>query len=524
MSEWTYLFSFGGAGCPKWRSFGRLRHVNGRQVLGDRYRLDERLGYGGMSVVWRGHDTVLGRSVAVKILASAWAAKPDFRKSLRAEAQAVASLSHPNVTSVFDYGESEDDAGGYVPYVVMELLRGELLSARLAKGPLDPPLAMRVCAQVAGALAAAHEQGVVHRDIKPGNVMLTPAGAKVFDFGIAAQVGQLSDADPKGPILGTAAYLAPERLAGAPVTSASDVYALAILLYRTLTSRLPWSAQTVTGMIAAHAYVEPGPLPELDGLPSEVRDLALRCLSKDPRDRPSARQAAIVLAAAAGIRPPLGEEGPENLAAFLSPTGRGRRYVTLGGTGAVAAAVAAVAAVALSGGDRSTPAQAGTSPNSILTVTVGGGAGTASHSSTRRPLGPSANIANTWPNLVLPVDSATPDTGTSAGATQPASTPTPTSVPTPTPTPTPPAQQTLTSTGGSMDVTCTGSEVYLVSWKANSDFKVQGVERGPGSYVWVVFRRKQVDYTMTVVCKDGVAVGKESRHDVGGGGGGGGSS
>jgi serine/threonine-protein kinase len=248
-----------------------------------------------------------------------------------------------------------------------------------------------------------------------------------------------------------------------------------------------------------------------------VRDLALRCLSKDPRDRPSARQAAIVLAAAAGIRPPLGEEGPESLAAFPSPVGRRRRYVTLGGAGAVAAAVAAVAAVTLSGGDRSAPAQAGTSPNSMLTVTVGGGIGPGSHSPSRRPLGPSANLANTWSNNVLPIGSSTPDISTSVDATQPATTPTP--MPTPTPTPPPPRQQTLTSTGGSMDVTCTGSEVYLVSWTANSGFRVQGFERGPGSSVWVVFRRKQIDYTMTVACQDGVAVAKESRHDTGGGAG-----
>ncbi|MEK8106227.1 serine/threonine-protein kinase [Micromonospora sp. M12] len=147
------------------------------------------------------------------------------------------------MTSVYDYGEHTDAAGRPVSYVVMELLPGETLARRLASGPLPPTVAMRTCAQVAEALAAAHERSLVHRDIKPSNVMLTPAGVKVVDFGIATTAGR-PELEADGRLLGTAAYLAPERLAGGTVLPASDVYALGLLLYRTLTNELPWSAET----------------------------------------------------------------------------------------------------------------------------------------------------------------------------------------------------------------------------------------------------------------------------------------
>jgi eukaryotic-like serine/threonine-protein kinase len=278
------------------------------QVLGGRYRLIERLGAGGMSVVWRAYDEVLGRPVAVKVLAAKLATNRDSRDMIRAEAQAAARLSHPHITSVYDYGESTTD-GVTVPYVVMELISGRTLAERLAHGPLPWRAALRLGAEVAAALAAAHARGLVHRDVKPANVMLTAAGAKVVDFGIAAVAGESGAPGPDGMVLGTPAYLAPERLAGGPVRPATDVYALGLLLYRALTGELPWQAETTTQMISAHVYQEPSPLPAVEGLPDGVADLCLRCLSKNPADRPTSREVARTLAAATGIRVPLPADG-----------------------------------------------------------------------------------------------------------------------------------------------------------------------------------------------------------------------
>ncbi|NYH41961.1 serine/threonine-protein kinase [Micromonospora jinlongensis] len=263
-------------------------------LLDDRYQVESRLGAGGMSVVWRAWDRVLERAVAVKVLAGAQAAARGARQRIQAEARAAAGLWHPHVTSVYDYGEHTDAAGRQVSYVVMELLPGQTLSQRLAAGPLPPASAMRTCAQVAEALAAAHERKLVHRDIKPSNVMLTPAGVKVVDFGIATTVGR-PELEADGQLLGTAAYLAPERLAGGTVLPASDVYALGLLLYRTLTNELPWSAETPTQMLSAHVYVDPAPLPDIEGVSPEVHRLLDRCLARDPADRPDAAGVATAL-------------------------------------------------------------------------------------------------------------------------------------------------------------------------------------------------------------------------------------
>src|SRR5437016_6107055 len=144
--------------------------MDGVQVLGDRYRLVERLGTGGMSVVWRAYDEVLSRQVAVKVLAAKLVEDPESRQMIRAEAQAAARLSHPHVTGVYDYGESTADDGSPVPYVVMELVDGRTLEDRLSRGPLPWRVALRIGAEVAAALAAAHARGLVHRDVKPANV------------------------------------------------------------------------------------------------------------------------------------------------------------------------------------------------------------------------------------------------------------------------------------------------------------------------------------------------------------------
>ena len=270
------------------------------QILGGRYRLDEVLGVGGMSVVWKATDNVLGRAVAVKILAGDFALDPDARAAGLAEAQAVAQLSHPNICSVYDYGESRQADGHVVPYVVMELLTGPSLADRLEQGPLAPQEALKVAAEVATGLAAAHEHGVVHRDVKPGNVILTSSGAKVFDFGIAAIAGAPDVAGPDGRILATLSCVAPERLRGGTVLPASDMFGWGVLLFRLLTGKLPWpSGVTLEDRLSAAA-----PLPVIPGIPGKVGDLYLSCLAEDPDDRPTAHAAAAVVRVALTVRTP----------------------------------------------------------------------------------------------------------------------------------------------------------------------------------------------------------------------------
>ncbi|SNY48714.1 serine/threonine-protein kinase [Paractinoplanes atraurantiacus] len=274
------------------------------RTLGGRYQLVRRIGVGGMSEVWRGHDQVLDRPVAVKIMA------PAVEGTLgqigvdlvRTEARSAARLAHPNVAGVHDFGTSPAvGEGREVPYIIMELVEGQTLGAHIAAGPIDWRIGVRICAEVAAALAAAHAEKLVHRDIKPGNVMLTPAGAKVLDFGIAAAVGS-HEPDPDGPVMGTPAYVAPERFEGCPASPASDMFALGVLLYLCITGHLPWRAETPTELVHAQRYNDPIPLPESDGLPPEVIDLCSRCLSRDPEDRPTALVAALLLAEAVDAR------------------------------------------------------------------------------------------------------------------------------------------------------------------------------------------------------------------------------
>lgn len=276
--------------------------------LAGRYRLHEKLGTGGMSVVWRGYDEILGREVAVKVLSPRLAEDHAFRDRLRQEALAAARLRHPHITGVHDFGEAPISEHLTVPYVVMELNDGESLGARIGRqGSLDWREAVLITAEVASALATAHARGLVHRDITPANVMLTGAGAKIVDFGISAVVGQ-HDAAADGSLLGTPAYLAPERLGGATVSPATDVYALGLLLYRALTGRMPWPAGSTAEALRAHLYADPEPVPELAGMPVFVADLCLRCLAKSPADRPAAGEVARALAASIGVRaiiPPL---------------------------------------------------------------------------------------------------------------------------------------------------------------------------------------------------------------------------
>jgi eukaryotic-like serine/threonine-protein kinase len=279
-----------------------MRLTPGLRLTG-RYTLRERIGRGGMSEVWRADDEVLGRSVAVKALTVGLTQDPALRAAIWREARAAARLTHPHVTQTYDYGEAHLDGGPPVAYLVMELVQGQNLADRLAAGPLPWVAAAGVSAQVAAALAAAHRQGVVHRDIKPGNVMLTATGAKVLDFGIAALPGTLPDADG-GRLFGTPAYAAPERLDRAAPDPAGDVYSLGALMYEALTARTPLPVSTWVEAARAHRRREaPAPL-RIAGLPGDAAALCMACLSADPAGRPTADEMAARLGRAAAYADP----------------------------------------------------------------------------------------------------------------------------------------------------------------------------------------------------------------------------
>ncbi|MFB9409848.1 serine/threonine-protein kinase [Dactylosporangium matsuzakiense] len=254
-------------------------------VLNERYVLRRVVGRGGMAVVWQAHDLLLERTVAVKMLSDALSSRPSARANVRREAVVASRLNHPHVASVHDYGEHVDESGAVRPYLVLEFVDGVSLTAQLSKdGPLALSDALRVGSAVAEALAAAHAEGLVHRDIKPGNVMLGPAGVKVVDFGVAAEAGR-SATDVSGAQWGTPAYLAPEYIRDATATPAGDVFALGLLLTTMLSGRGP---DRRPGDDADARLL----LPDRDVLPAGVRDVLSRCLATDPGSRPTTAAAA----------------------------------------------------------------------------------------------------------------------------------------------------------------------------------------------------------------------------------------
>ncbi|MFW3171498.1 serine/threonine-protein kinase [Geodermatophilus sp. CPCC 206100] len=292
----------------------------GRRMLGERYELAQLIAAGGMGQVWRGADALLGRPVAVKVLRSEYTGDPTFRARFRAEAQHAAALSHPNIAAVFDYGEAEatDGSGETLAFLVMELVEGEPLSSVLHReGRLDTPTTLAVLEQTAAALAEAHRVGLVHRDVKPGNILVRADGSvKITDFGIAWSAGSVP-LTRTGQVIGTPQYLSPEQAEGRHATPASDVYALGLVGYECLAGHPAFDGDNAVTIALKQVREEPQPLPE--DLPAGVRTLIRRSLCKDPAVRMA--DGAAFVAAVGDIRAgrPLEEPPPTCAVALPAP-------------------------------------------------------------------------------------------------------------------------------------------------------------------------------------------------------------
>lgn len=252
-------------------------------VLNDRYVLDERLAVGGMGEVWKATDRLLGRPVAVKLLKQQYLDDETFRSRFRAEARFAAGLQHGGIAQVYDYGEQDD-----VAYLVMELVPGETLSQILARdGRLSVDATLDLIGQAARALHVAHSAGIIHRDIKPGNLMVTADGTvKITDFGIARSGD--SSMTQTGMVMGTAQYVAPEQATGKRVTPAADLYSLGVVAYESLAGAPPFTADTPVALALKHVREEAPPLPT--SIPHAVRGLVGALLAKHPDDRPRSAQ------------------------------------------------------------------------------------------------------------------------------------------------------------------------------------------------------------------------------------------
>ena len=336
-------------------------------VLDERYTLIERIASGGMGEVWRGSDQILGRPVAIKMLAAMHADDEQFRARFRAEARYASSLAHPGITRVFDYGEHSPLGG---PYLIMELVDGQPLSEILERyGRLDPYVVLDIVAQAARALDAAHRAGIVHRDIKPGNLLIMADGTtKITDFGIAKANVQDVSLTATGIVMGTALYVSPEQATGQPLTGSSDVYSLGVVAYECLAGDPPFVAEQPLAIAIMHKHDPVPPLP--NDVPRPIADLVYAMLAKNAEDRPeSARHVADRAEVIREARNRNGYNGPatsdlpvvpnfppatsldlyQNDAQQMPPPrGNGSRTFLFAGIGAAAIGVVAIIAVLIS--------------------------------------------------------------------------------------------------------------------------------------------------------------------------------
>ena len=273
------------------RYFRSLPIKEGRR-LGP-YEIVSRLGAGGMGEVWKGRDTRLERSVAIKVLPAEFAQNAELKARLEREAKTVSQLNHPHICTLHDFGVDGDTS-----YLVMELVEGETLADRLARGPLPLAEVLRYGAQIADALDRAHRAHIVHRDLKPGNVMITRTGVKLLDFGLAKAAPLLHTQHDKttvinqrpltaeGSVVGTLQYMSPEQLGGDGVDHRTDIFALGAVLYEMATGRRAFTGSNNTSLIAAILSGDPPPMSELQPLaPASFEHIVAKCLAKDPESR-----------------------------------------------------------------------------------------------------------------------------------------------------------------------------------------------------------------------------------------------
>jgi serine/threonine protein kinase len=251
---------------------------------GGRFRLESRIATGGMGEVWRATDTTLGRTVAVKLLKHEYADDATFRSRFESEAQHAAALHHPGVAAVYDVGEGTSGAEGPRPYLVMELVEGQPLSALIRPGqPLDPEATRDLMAQAADAIGAAHAAGIIHRDVKPANLLVTPdRRVKITDFGIARATEGMA-LTQTGQVMGTPQYLSPEQAQGGRATPASDVYSLGVVTFECLTGKRPFTGESAVATALAQIREPVPPLPE--SVPRDLAAVVTRAMSKDPAER-----------------------------------------------------------------------------------------------------------------------------------------------------------------------------------------------------------------------------------------------
>jgi serine/threonine-protein kinase len=441
---------------PRRRGAAAEPAVRAGMVLAGRFRLVGLVGAGGMSTVWRARDEVLNRWVAVKVLASDDAAG---RARGLEEARAAAGLSHPHITNVYDFGETLVGDDSAVAYVVMELLQGSSLARRMRENAPDPATALSLLAEVASAVAAAHASGVVHRDIKPSNIVLTEKGAKVIDFGIAAMSGD-REVDAAGDVIGTPAYVAPERLSRDDVAPASDVYSLGVLIHFVLSGRMPWPVDPASRVPPA----VPAVLDPLPGVPPQVHTVLARCLLSDPSQRPSAAEVEATLVAA---------RTPDPVAA--GPIGSAWRVRVAAVAGIVAAVAVGAVAVVVPGSSGPDATMVNAQP-SITTserpaaLASGGTSTTPDPGDSQGPRpGTSANPA--------PRDMASPSAGPTDGSS--------TVDPTAGPTTGPPSVAMVTALGGVVRIECSGSTARITDVFPADGYQITRSVPGPADTVQV---------------------------------------
>jgi hypothetical protein len=327
--------------------------VNERFVLAGRYVLETTIASGGMATVWRARDQVLARTVAVKVLHSHLVGDEDFMTRFRREALAAARLSHPHIVAIYDTGRDKTPDGGERPYIVMEHCEGgSLADVVVESGPFDPAHAAAVGATVCEALAFAHDAGIIHRDVKPANVLVSGDGSlKVADFGIAKAAFAGGDLTTTGSILGTVTYLSPEQLHGLEPDARSDIYALGVLLYELITGRPPFQGASQFATALKHQREAPAPIRSLrTGVPRSLEGAVMKALAKDPNDRYASADE--MRAALAGVSDPAAMTTLDTVPSRPRPADAaprpGRRGVVpiLGALGALVIVALVVAAIA----------------------------------------------------------------------------------------------------------------------------------------------------------------------------------